>query len=349
MALIARWTFAGMGGLWDETENWQKAELLDNARLTHRGLELPKSGGWARVRPAPGVEINLTKKTLISWVILDDLTDKKPGGSALTLDAIQEDNFDGIVFGELADVAWMAGSTNYTRTATPNNENPAEKESGKLLKLAVSYGATPDGKAEIKIYRNDKLSRTYQQGVLATHSANDLEALFGARLTIGNKPIGHLIATIVAAEIHDQTLSDQEIAARQLDDPATFVRRTVSLRSVNNPENFIGVYEKTGVELFPATPPDPTNTKERVTWVLIPGLADQLWSRCKFTSPRRVSGYSRSRKTTSSPIPRWHERLSHSSDLQASSRSRRERMEFRVAILPRTLFARCPICYPSRP
>lgn len=44
MALIARWTFAGLGGPWDETENWQKVELRDNARLTHRGLELPQGG-----------------------------------------------------------------------------------------------------------------------------------------------------------------------------------------------------------------------------------------------------------------------------------------------------------------
>ena len=52
MTLIARWTFAGLGGPWDETELWQSVEFpgaANTARLTHRGLELKKDG-WARVR-----------------------------------------------------------------------------------------------------------------------------------------------------------------------------------------------------------------------------------------------------------------------------------------------------------
>lgn len=86
MSLVGRWTFAGMGGLWDETEQWQKLEMFGDTRLTHRGLEL-KKGGWARAQAAPNTNLTFSQKTLISWLILDDLADKRPQGSALTLRA----------------------------------------------------------------------------------------------------------------------------------------------------------------------------------------------------------------------------------------------------------------------
>ena len=107
--LIGRWTFDGLGGPWDETENWQKIEFHGGAKLTHRGLEL-KSNQWARVVPSENATFDIKEKTLISWIILDDLSESNTGGSALTLDSKEEDKFDGIIFGERSNNTWMAGS-----------------------------------------------------------------------------------------------------------------------------------------------------------------------------------------------------------------------------------------------
>ena len=63
-----------------------------------------------------------TDKTLVSWVTLKDK--KIRGGSALT---VQEgDQFDGIVFAELAEGRWMAGSDYHRRTQKEQDAYPAE-------------------------------------------------------------------------------------------------------------------------------------------------------------------------------------------------------------------------------
>jgi hypothetical protein len=303
MTLIGRWTFAGLGGPWDETENWQELELFEDARLTHRGLEL-KQGGWARVRP----DIDKFKKekikevkqkTLISWIILDDLSQKRPGGSALTLAAIQTDKFDAIVFGEefkSRDLTWTVGSSGHKRTGEPNDNNPSEKDTGKLVKIAISYGeSVSDGttSAQITMYRNDKQELTYSNMgdtpiTLETWSTDDMEVLFGARHTLKKKtddeikeePVDYLLATIVAAEIHDECLTKEQIAARSYTDPCTFVRRSASLQA-----SYIGGAAKSGsylatnkagtsMELVAVTDASDNNLKERATLVLVPGLAD---------------------------------------------------------------------------
>lgn len=276
MTLIARWTFAGLGGLWDETENWQKVELRDNARLTHRGLELPQKGGWARVRPAAGVKLNLTEKTLISWLILDDLTNKRPAGSALTLDAITEDKFDGLVFGEQADATWNAGSTFLQRTESPNQDNPVESVTGKLVKLAISYGKAANGQAEIKIYRNDKLTRSYQKGELATWSETGMEAVFGARHTPNDKPFGHLVATIVAAEIHDQALSAAELEARRYTHSEwVYAGPTSSFKAINTTEpRYISPTDNNEIHINVIKDGSESADLSRATFMQVPGLAD---------------------------------------------------------------------------
>ena len=53
-----------------------------------------------------------TDKTLVSWVCLANTTQR--GGSALTIQ--QDDQFDGIVFGEKEAGKWMAGSDFLKRT-----------------------------------------------------------------------------------------------------------------------------------------------------------------------------------------------------------------------------------------
>ncbi len=277
-SLVARWTFAGMSGPWDETENWQSLKFNGGAKLTHRGLEL-KKGAWAKVEleptaKLPGEEIN--EKTLISWVILDDLSNNKPAGSVLTLDSKTRDQFDGIVFGEMGANTWSAGSNSFTRTQRATPQSPKSTATGEMIKMAVSYKAV-GGKTEIKVYQNDALKMTYQKGALPTWKQNEIEVLFGTRHTIGNATKGFMDATIVAAEIHNKSLNAQEIAARKYTDPSSFIREAVSLQSVNYPKRYIvgaDMLQNGEPQLLEINAGSKQKLKNQATITLVPGLAD---------------------------------------------------------------------------
>jgi hypothetical protein len=89
-------------------------------------------------------EASLNDKTLMAWATLADLTQQ--GGSVLTIDD-GRDNFDGIVFGELAAAKWMANNIHCPADA-PANVTLAAKEvrryvylrTGELLSIAEGSG-----------------------------------------------------------------------------------------------------------------------------------------------------------------------------------------------------------------
>lgn len=292
MTLIGRWTFAGLGGPWDETENWRELELLDGARLTHRGLKLTKDG-WARVRPVVDSELVIKQKTMIAWVIMDDLTDKRPAGAAMSLDSIHDDQFDAITFGTRSEGKWEAGSTMSNRSkyvdrfVADQTTSAADKQkvgelaqtsTAKLTKIAISYGGTDD--AEIKIYKDDDLKWTYTQGKLATWQGYNVEVVFGARHSLaqigGDETRGYLEATIVAAELHDAVLSADEIKQRVHTDPSTFIRRTVSLQATTPglESYYLSTKDTTADYLINVVDTSALDVKQRATWAIVPGLAD---------------------------------------------------------------------------
>lgn len=284
MSIIGRWTFAGLSGPYDETENWGPVVFSGTAALTHRGLVL-KDGGHAYVRPAPGATFRIKEKTLISWVIIDSLAQLRPAGSAMTLDAQTLDQFDGIVFGETADATWIAGSTGLKRTQT-NDSNPKETETGKLVKLAITYRDAGGGAAEVKIYRNDVLACTYTQGTLPEWTQADVEVVFGARHTHLDKVLGSMNATIVAAELHDACLSSAELAQRVHTDPSGFVVPTISLRSVSNPTRYITTNtDGATVDLAEVSANSEALLKCQATFTPIPGLADPTLFSLQVSSP----------------------------------------------------------------
>ena len=67
-------------------------------------------------------------KTLVAWASPANLTQR--GGSILTIND-NADRFDGIVFGEIAEARWMAGSDLFRRTTREQNEYPVETEIGR--------------------------------------------------------------------------------------------------------------------------------------------------------------------------------------------------------------------------
>ena len=76
--------------------------MEENAMKCCKWLVILMIAGTAIVWAADEV----TDKTLVSWVSLDNLTQR--GGSVLTIQ--YQDKFDAIVFGEKHPVRWMAGS-----------------------------------------------------------------------------------------------------------------------------------------------------------------------------------------------------------------------------------------------
>lgn len=274
MPLLGRWTFSGLGGPWDETENWQSVEFFGAAGLTHRGLEL-KQGGWARVRMAPGSRVKITQKTLIAWIVLDDLANKRPAGSAMTLDSLTIDRFDGIVLGERSDATWAAGSSNLLRTPPDSAENPKETRTGQLVKLAVTYSDCGGGAAEVRLYRNDVLCRTYRQGNLAEWAGGDAEVVFGARHTLKDETRGWLAATLVAAELWDECLTLEALQRRVPTDPSSFIRPAISLQSLNYPDRLlVADLDGNAVQLVQVAAVADDATACRASFTVLPGLAD---------------------------------------------------------------------------
>lgn len=217
MTLLGRWNFSQSdqpvdARKQDVTKNWAPLELHGGATFTEQGLKLGK-GAWARAVPAQGKTVDVPEeKTLIAWVILDDVSDKRPGGAAITVDATSKDEFDGIVFGESNDLQWLPGSTHHHRTDTSAERKLVESKPGDLVKMAITY-SKGGSKPQIALYKNDQFIKSYQTDKLVSWPSTDLEVLFGVRHTHdGNK--GYFPGTIVAAEIHGAALSKSEIAGR---------------------------------------------------------------------------------------------------------------------------------------
>ena len=84
---------------------------------------------------APRMEIK--DKTLVVWAVPANL--KQRGGSALTLDDMKS-RFDGIIFGELAQGKWMAGSDYHRRSQKDQQACPAETaDQNTFVQVAIVY------------------------------------------------------------------------------------------------------------------------------------------------------------------------------------------------------------------
>ena len=145
-----------------------------------------------------------TDKTLVSWVTLKDT--KVRGGSALT---VQEgDQFDGIVFAELAEGRWMAGSDYHRRTQKEQEAYPAETAAdGTMVQVALVH----DGD-EVRIYRNGKRYATYRTSNIDLLGVDNHIAVFGLR-HVGAGSRALLAGAIEDARIYARVLTQAEIAS----------------------------------------------------------------------------------------------------------------------------------------
>ena len=202
--LIGHWTFEKGAELEDLTGHFSDIDLL-GADVKDGKLHLG-SNEWAMTTGYKGPDIG-PDKTLITWLYLDDLNVTR--GATLAVNKSSADTFDAIVYAERQPKRWMAGSSFFRRTA---DANPGfeEKETGKLIQLAISY-EDDGGNAKIMIYRNGKVIGDYTKGPIVSWEAGDVEALFGPRALIGGTAYGWVVARVEDARIYNAVLDEKEI------------------------------------------------------------------------------------------------------------------------------------------
>ena len=200
--LLGHWTF---DDLTEETGTFGDLALNGGATLSDGALVV-NSGQWARAIGYTGPEIG--EKTLIATASITDLDQGR--GSILTLDRIDGDVFDAIVYAERQPDKWMAGSNMFTRTRELGSR--AIQADNDPVQMAISYRETASG-TQVTVCRDGVQIGQYRQGPLATHEAGNTEVLFGTRHTIGSHPVGFTAARIEEAFVYSVAIPCDEIAA----------------------------------------------------------------------------------------------------------------------------------------
>jgi hypothetical protein len=80
--------------------------------------------------------LTLGEKTLVTWVYLDNLTDR--AGSALTVEKQSGTIFDGVVYAEREDRKWVSGSNNY---ASRSRGSASTAERLQSLMVPIDFAA----------------------------------------------------------------------------------------------------------------------------------------------------------------------------------------------------------------
>ncbi|UCG48485.1 MAG: GH32 C-terminal domain-containing protein [Phycisphaerales bacterium] len=148
-----------------------------------------------------GAGTERSAKTLVAWIALGDLTLR--GGSALTIQS--GDQFDAIVFGELQQGKWMAGSDYHKRTERAQDKYARETADNKtMVQMAIVYRGE-----EILIYRNGESYASYKAKNIDLLSPENNIAVFGLRHVGAGG--GQISGSIEDARIYSRALSVAEI------------------------------------------------------------------------------------------------------------------------------------------
>jgi len=158
-------------------------------------------------------EASKTDKTLVSWVTLDNTSQR--GGSVLTIQ--QGAQFDGIVFGEIQPGRWMAGSDGFARTEKDRGSKAAETaDHDTMIQIAVVYKGN-----RIFIYRNGEPYTSYSAENIDLLSPKDNMVVFGLRHVGASTMDGRISGTIEDARIYDRALTLEEIQALKPNEEAS--------------------------------------------------------------------------------------------------------------------------------
>lgn len=166
-----------------------------------------KAGPTQRANTKP-----LTDKTLVAWVQIDDLDQR--GGSVLTVEHPDVQQFDGIVLGERVPKRWMPGSDQLKRTPAHTLQNGWQAETATpqtVLQMALAF----EGK-RAALYRNGVLYAEYDVPKPVTFSSGS-SLLIGLRHTHATRQGGFFRGRVLDARVYDTALSAQQLAALKPD------------------------------------------------------------------------------------------------------------------------------------
>ena len=214
--LIGRWSFEPGEELVDLTGNWPDLSLEGDAQIVDGQLDVNGTGttatGWAYTTGGDYEGPEIRDKTLVSWVTLENLEEVVKAGSALTIDKVGSDQFDGIIFAERELNRWMNGSDNYQRTM---NWTPgfAETAPGEQIMMAITYEDLGGNRVRVTGYRNGEEIGSYEDDPIGVWTTGDAEVIFGKRH--GNPATsgpGGLDALIDSASIYGQAATASQVA-----------------------------------------------------------------------------------------------------------------------------------------
>ena len=196
----------------DETGNW--GDIALHGAEIKDGQLIVETGKWAHALEYSGPDIQ--EKTLMTWVALDSLAPTK--GSALSLDKVTEEQFNGIVYAHRQPNQWMSDSSWYYRTEDfPKAHN--ENKEGEMVYLAFTY-EDKGGTYKITGYRNGKSLGSYEKGEIKTWPTGDAQAIWGkrsiGRYARGLGGPGNLNTHIEESRIYAVALTEAEINEMQI-------------------------------------------------------------------------------------------------------------------------------------
>ncbi len=161
--------------------------------------------------PAPATPA-LGDKTLVAWVLPANLTQR--GGSVLTIDDARS-HFDGIVFGELAERRWMAGSDFFRRTHREQGPWPEESADPRTpVQVAITYQGQ-----QVTLHRNGQIWGQYAMASPPQEFGPQSVVVIGKR-HLDQQDGAHFIGAIDDARIYGQPLSSDQIAALKPNRPS---------------------------------------------------------------------------------------------------------------------------------
>lgn len=212
---IARWSFDENG---DDGIGALHGSLVGKARIEGGALVL--EGGFMKTKP---LAKPLGAKTLEAVVQLDRLDQR--GGAAMTVQTLNGNVFDAIVYGEAIERKWLAGSDFFKRTSPLNG--PTETTAGEEpVRIALVYHAN----GSVQMYRNGQpYADAYRKAALQSFAAGQSQVMFGLRHGVNATNGRILTGKIFEAQLFDRALTAEEVAASA---NATLVE-TVSAKMVD--------------------------------------------------------------------------------------------------------------------
>lgn len=216
---IARWEFDGdlrdaVGALHGTKEG---APALNGGALVLDGKS------FVRTEPLPRP---LAEKTLEAWVVLDDADQR--GGGVMSVESVDGQVFDAIVFGEMSPREWLAGSDNFRRTVS-FQAPPDDEAAARPVHVAIVYRS--DG--TITGYRDGKpYGKSYRSSGLLRFEPGQSHVVFGLRHSPagGNKM---LKGKVLRAGLYDRALNDGEVVRLSEDAPAGSVPEAAVLAALS--------------------------------------------------------------------------------------------------------------------